>query len=33
MIFGIVGGSICAGRNSFAQFISQKFGFKVIDIF
>lgn len=33
MIFGITGGSICAGRNTVASYLVKKYKFKKIDIF
>ena len=33
MIFGITGGSICAGRSSFSDYLVQKYGFVKIDFF
>jgi hypothetical protein len=33
MIFGITGGSICAGRSSFSDYLVMKYGFIKIDFF
>ena len=33
MIFAITGGQICAGRNTFADYLMKKYLFKKIDIF
>ena len=33
MIFGIIGGQICAGRDTLASYLVSKYNFKKIDIF
>jgi hypothetical protein len=33
MIFGLTGGTICAGRNSLSDFMVKLFGFQKVDIF
>ena len=33
MIFGITGGTICAGRSTFADYLVDKYGFIKIDVF
>lgn len=33
MIFGITGGTICAGRSSLSDYMVEHFGFMKVDIF